>query len=366
MGTSLGVADTMALIASKLSSLVPVQFVRAVPHRRQEEMLHCRFATGIRSRRHQHDDGAQRAGPDRMGRAQPTAARQCAAERRFRSGRAARHTPPACNRRWSSPLVFNDRFIGTLAVYHSQSDFYTDDHRRLLDRVSEQASAVIHNSIVFEQTQEDSLTDALTGLPNTRYMFMHLARELARAERLKGEVALLVMDLDNFKDINDNHGHHVGDRVLRELAPVLRNAIRPYDICVRYAGDEFIVVLSGCGQDEAERKRSSCSGPWTKPCSKRGRAAGCRLAVSIGAAIFPHDGETYEALLATADSRMYRDKSRRKQQQAREQGAVNGDRGGPPTLRGDACRSSRPRSRFSVRAGAAVTLRSDSFHCGHR
>ena len=108
---------------------------------------------------------------------------------------------------------------------------------------------------MFEQTQEDSLTDPLTGLPNTRFMFMHLTRELARAERLKAEVALLVMDLDNFKEINDNHGHHVGDRALREVATVLRSAIRPYDICVRYAGDEFIVVLSGCGADEADRKR---------------------------------------------------------------------------------------------------------------
>ena len=86
-------------------------------------------------------------------------------------------------------------------------------------------------------------------------MFMHLTRELARAERLKSEVSLLVMDLDNFKDINDTYGHHVGDRALREVAGVLRAGIRPYDICVRYAGDEFIVVLSGCGGEEAERKR---------------------------------------------------------------------------------------------------------------
>ena len=154
-----------------------------------------------------------------------------------------------------SPLVFNDRLIGTLAVYQDTEDAYTDDHRRLLDRVCEQASAVINNASVFERTQEDSLTDALTGLPNTRFMFIHLTRELARAERLKSEVALLVMDCDNFKDINDTHGHHVGDRALREVASVLRSGVRPYDICVRYAGDEFIVVLSGCGADEAERKR---------------------------------------------------------------------------------------------------------------
>src|SRR5262249_12354142 len=88
--------------------------------------------------------------------------------------------------------------------------------------------------------------------------------------------------------------------------------IRPYDICIRYAGDEFIVVLSGCGAEEAERKRLELQ-----------RAVDCLrfearpakllpLAVSIGAAIFPHDGDSYETLLATADSRMYRDKTRRK------------------------------------------------------
>jgi diguanylate cyclase (GGDEF)-like protein len=171
---------------------------------------------------------------------------------------------------------------------------------------------VIYNSIVFEQTQEDSLTDPLTGLPNTRFMFMHLTRELARAERLKTQVSLLVMDLDSFKDINDTYGHHIGDRALREVASVLRAGIRPYDICVRYAGDEFIVVLSGCGAEEAETKRLELQRAVDQIHFEPRPDKVLPLAISIGAAVFPHDGDSYETLLATADSRMYRDKTRRK------------------------------------------------------
>ena len=158
------------------------------------------------------------------------------------------------------------------------------------------------------------MTDPLTGLPNTRFMFMHLTRELARAERLKSEVSLLVMDLDHFKEINDTFGHHVGDRALRAVAGVLRAGIRPYDICVRYAGDEFIVVLSGCGADEAERKRLELQRAVDALQFDPRPGKLLPLALSIGAAIFPHDGDSYETLLATADSRMYRDKARRKRQ----------------------------------------------------
>ena len=202
--------------------------------------------------------------------------------------------------------------IGTLAVYNTEPDCYTDDHRRLLERVAEQAAGVVHNATVFEQTKRDSLTDPLTGLPNTRYMFLHLSRELARAERLGSEVSLLVMDLDRFKDINDSHGHHVGDRALREVARVLRNGIRPYDICVRYAGDEFVVVLSGCGAGEAEQKRLELQQAIdAMPFEVRpGRVE--RLGCSFGVAVFPHDGAVYESLLAVADKRMYKDKGERK------------------------------------------------------
>jgi diguanylate cyclase (GGDEF)-like protein len=217
------------------------------------------------------------------------------------------------------PLLFNDQFIGTLSVYHTEAGFYRDDHRRLLDRVSEQAGAVIKNSILFEQTQSDSLTDLLTGLPNTRYLFMQLTRELSRAERLQSEISLMVMDLDSFKEINDNHGHHVGDRALCEIARVLRTTIRPYDICVRYAGDEFIVVMSGCGAEEAEQKRDELQRSIDAVFFEARPGKRLRIGVSIGTAVFPHDGESYEILLATADSRMYQNKADRKRRLQEEQ-----------------------------------------------
>jgi diguanylate cyclase (GGDEF)-like protein/putative nucleotidyltransferase with HDIG domain len=312
MGTSLGIADTMSLIASKLSNLVPFSSCALFLYDEASETLRCRFATGAES---------------------DVVATMSLDSGHGLTGWVARNRHPIVNARPSAdfeaaglgpdstalqsavvaPLVFGDRLIGTLALYHLEPSFYTDDHRRLLDRVSEQAAAVIHNSIVFEQTQEDSLTDALTGLPNTRFMFMHLSRELARAERMKSEVALLVMDLDNFKEINDTHGHHVGDRALCEVARLLKAAIRPYDICVRYAGDEFILVLSGCGSDEAEHKRQELQRAVDELAFDAKPDRRLPLAISVGAAIYPRDGDSYESLMATADARMYRDKACRKE-----------------------------------------------------
>jgi diguanylate cyclase (GGDEF)-like protein len=312
MGSSLGVADTMALISSKLSNIVPFSCCALFLHSEETDSLRCRFANGVDAE--QIQQLSIRSGQGLTGwvarnrrplvNARPSADLEAAGV----STQTALQSALVC------PLVFNERFIGTIAVYHTEPSIFTDDHRRLLDRISEQAAAVIYNSIVFEQTQEDSLTDPLTGLPNTRFMFMHLTRELARAERLKSEVSLLVMDLDAFKEINDTYGHHVGDRALREVAGVLRNGIRPYDICVRYAGDEFIVVLSGCGADEAERKRLELQKAVDGVQFEARPGKLLPLSMSIGASIFPYDGDSYETLLATADSRMYRDKTRRKRQ----------------------------------------------------
>jgi diguanylate cyclase (GGDEF)-like protein/putative nucleotidyltransferase with HDIG domain len=318
MGTSLGVADTMALISAKLSNLVPFSCAALFLFDEDTETLRCRFATGT-------DADLVQQVTVRSGEGL--------------TGWVARNRRPLVNARPSAdfeaaglpaatqlqsalvcPLMFNDRFIGTLSVYHMDAAFYRDDHRRLLDRVSEQAAAVINNSMLFEQTQEDSLTDPLTGLPNTRFLFMHLTRELARAERLKTELSLMVMDLDHFKDINDSHGHHVGDRALCEVARVLRATIRPYDICVRYAGDEFIVVLAGCGAEEAEQKRQELQQEMEAVYFEARPGKRVTLGLSIGTAVFPHDGESYETLLATADNRMYQDKGQRKRRSGRTGG----------------------------------------------
>ena len=317
MGTSLGVSDTMALISAKLSNLVPFSCAALFLFDEETETLRCRFATGTDAEIVQQI--AVRTGEGLTGwvarnrralvNARPSADLEAA-------GLAELHTN--LQSALVCPLLFNERFIGTLSVYHVDAAFYRDDHRRLLDRVSEQAAAVINNSILFEQTRDDSLTDSLTGLPNTRFLFMHLTRELARAERLKSEVSLMVMDLDSFKEINDSHGHHVGDRALCEVARVLRTAIRPYDICVRYAGDEFIVVLSGCGADEAEHKRQELQTTIDAVYFEARPGKRVKLGISVGAAVFPQDGESYEALLATADSRMYQDKSNRKRKLGHE------------------------------------------------
>jgi diguanylate cyclase (GGDEF)-like protein/putative nucleotidyltransferase with HDIG domain len=312
MGSSLGVSDTMALISSKLSNIVPFSCCALFLYSEETESLRCRFATGVEADMvHQLTvkNGQGLTGWVARNRRPLVNARPHAD---FEAGGLSVHT--TLQSALVCPLVFNERFIGTIAVYHTDDSIYTDDHRRLLDRISEQAAAVICNSIVFEQTQEDSLTDPLTGLPNTRFMFMHLTRELARAHRLKQEVSLLVMDLDNFKDINDTHGHHVGDRALREVAAVLRTGIRPYDICIRYAGDEFIVVLAGCSGEEAERKRIELQTAVDNVVFEASPGTTVPIGISIGAAVFPHDGDSYEMLLATADSRMYRDKTRRKRQ----------------------------------------------------
>jgi diguanylate cyclase (GGDEF)-like protein/putative nucleotidyltransferase with HDIG domain len=310
MGTSLGVGDTMALIASKLTKIVPWSGCSLFLQQPDGVTLKCRFASGVGAPRLLNATLGADVGLDGW----------VARNRRTLVNGEPRVTFEALGLDGEhgllsaivSPLSVNDTFIGCLALYHTQANRYDEDHRRLLERVAEQAGPVIHNSIVFEQTQEDSLTDPLTSLPNRRSLFVHLERELARAERSKCQVGMVVMDIDDFKSINDTYGHHVGDQALREVAVALQGALRSYDLCVRYAGDEFIVVLSDCSREAVEAKRHELQQRIGQIEIEVRAGKRVRLAASAGAAVFPLDGANYEALLAEADHRMYRDKATRR------------------------------------------------------
>ncbi|HKT80337.1 MAG TPA: HD domain-containing phosphohydrolase [Vicinamibacterales bacterium] len=315
MGTSLGVADTMALVSAKLVNIIPWTGCTLFLQEPNSEILRCRFASGVDLPRLL--DSTLRVGEGLAG--------WVARNRRTLVNGDPRTTFEAIGIAIKAdlrsaivcPLFFNDAFIGCLTLFHSEPNYYTEDHRRLIERVAEQAGAVLHNSIVFEQTQEDSLTDPLTSLPNRRSMFMYLSRELARSERRKTEMALIVLDLDEFKAINDNYGHHVGDAALREAANALQRGLRPYDLCVRYAGDEFIVVLPECSRALADTKRRELQEIVGRVQLEVRPGRRISLSASAGVAVFPHDGDSYETLLADADAHMYRDKTARRRSRVR-------------------------------------------------
>ena len=177
-------------IAAKLMDLVPFSCAALFLHDAETQTLRCRFATGTDAGDRAAGVGARRRGSHGTGRDRRRALVNASPGDDLEAAgltdlQTTLRSALAC------PLVFDDRLIGTLSVYHTSEGFYRDEHRRLLAHVSEQTAAVINNSIRFEQTQEDSLRDPLTGLPNTGFLFMYLTRELARAERLKSELGLL-------------------------------------------------------------------------------------------------------------------------------------------------------------------------------
>jgi diguanylate cyclase (GGDEF)-like protein len=209
-------------------------------------------------------------------------------------------------------LTFDGRMIGALVIYHTVTGCFTDEHRRVLVRVSEQAAAVIANSTRYEQTRHESQTDVLTALPNRRSFDRQLTAGLARAIQERTSASLVVLDLDRLKEINDTFGHEAGDRALQAVGAVLRGTVREDDLCARFAGDEFVVVLWNCNEaNEARRVIELQDAVSAHPFEPR---PGVRLPLSIsaGCARFPVDGRTFDQLLVAADERMYQDKASRR------------------------------------------------------
>jgi diguanylate cyclase (GGDEF)-like protein len=189
---------------------------------------------------------------------------------------------------------------------------YRDEHRRMLNRVSTQVASVIRNSLLFERMQQVSFTDSLTDLPNSRALFAHLQTQFSGSAQVGRESALLMIDLDGFKAINDKHGHQIGDVILRQVGAAIQANIRRSDFCARYAGDEFVVVLTHCGRDEANARALQLQSAIDGMVAEARPGLLLRPSISVGVGLSPEDGESSEELLAAADRRMYEDKQRRR------------------------------------------------------
>lgn len=308
LGSRLDISDAMMLIAEKVSPLVP--FVTCALFLGDETKGYvCRYA---------HGPGAEALMRRTAASSSDIALRlpSCADGRDSDGGEIAAVLP--------CPLIVEGRTIGVLALYHTVAGFFTDDHRRVLGRVSDQAAAVIINSARFEQTRHESQTDPLTALPNRRSLAEQFEAGLSRTQRLGGSIALIVLDLDRLKEINDTFGHEAGDRAIRTVASALRSSVRSYDLCARFAGDEFVIVLWDCEPGQEAHRMFEFQQAVAARSFEPNPGIRVALSISAGMARFGEDGRTFEELLAVADSRMYHDKATHRSRGAQRSSSVAG------------------------------------------
>jgi len=167
-----------------------------------------------------------------------------------------------------------------------------------------------HTQIAEDEARRSALHDLLTGLPNRSLFNDRLEHALADAKRTGLRLAVMFMDLDNFKQINDSHGHHAGDRMLRTVAERLESSVRANDTVSRYGGDEFLYLCMGV---EKEIDVANIAHKLSDTISGAYESNGTSLTVrpSIGIALYPNDGEAAEVLLKNADAAMYKAKQRK-------------------------------------------------------
>lgn len=212
----------------------------------------------------------------------------------------------------SLSLHKDQRLLGALSVYSSELDQYTDDHMRLLETVTKLASDALANAMHHAEAESNALTDPLTGLPNARYLALRFEEEAARARRTGRPFQVVMLDLDDFKLVNDTFGHTTGDKMLREMAQIIQGQLREYDFLARYAGDEFVAVVQELAGSQVEelcwRIEQAVS---TFSLHVRGNLH-ARVGISVGTATFGTDGQSLDQLLVAADQAMYRTKSSHK------------------------------------------------------
>jgi diguanylate cyclase (GGDEF)-like protein/putative nucleotidyltransferase with HDIG domain len=198
--------------------------------------------------------------------------------------------------------------VGVLALYQAAGDAFTSDHLRILQVVTSRVALFVENALKFREAESCATIDYLTGIANARALSLHLEQELARCMREGSTMAVMVCDLDGFKQINDCYGHLAGDKVLKQFAAAVTVSCREYDYAARMGGDEFVIVAPNM-TPEAVSERVELFSNLAQNAGMDACGAGF-LSLSVGAAFYPKDGTDAEKLLAEADRAMYGAKQR--------------------------------------------------------
>jgi diguanylate cyclase (GGDEF)-like protein/putative nucleotidyltransferase with HDIG domain len=224
----------------------------------------------------------------------------------------------------SLPLLKDERLLGALSIYSAELSEYSEEHMRLLDTVTRLASDALSNAINHAEAESNALTDPLTGLPNARYMYLRFDQEAARARRTGRPFQVVMLDVDEFKQVNDTFGHKTGDKMLREVARLLQTQLREYDFLARYAGDEFVAIVQDLVGDQVNELTERIERT-IRTFSLHVRAEHhARVGISVGSATYGVDGETLDQLLIAADQAMYSAKSEhRKRKPLHDENVVN-------------------------------------------
>jgi len=212
------------------------------------------------------------------------------------------------------PLKAKDRVNGIIVADNFiTNEPITKDDIRMLTMLANQAGLAIENSRLFELTVERAHSDYLTSLWNHGYFQYLLQVEMEKAKAAKEKLSLIALDIDNFKIYNDTMGHQEGDKILRDLARLLRNQSRKMDYVCRYGGEEFTVILPQTEQKEAymiaERLRMDIQ---RYPFFNEETFPGKQLTVSLGIATFPDNGLTPDELITSSDKSLYKAKNQGK------------------------------------------------------
>jgi len=193
--------------------------------------------------------------------------------------------------------------FGVLTIYAAMPDAFSRDHLRILQAVESKFSLSLENALRFRSAEKDAQVDFVTELPNVRQFFAGLEAEINRARRAEEPFAVLVCDLNSFKEVNDRQGHQTGDLLLRTIARGFMDCCRSYDTVARTGGDEFAFLLPGIDEKTCGTLACSIGDTVHRACSELNVQA--NVSASVGTAFFPIDGNSAEDLLSVADRRMY-------------------------------------------------------------